>query len=61
MEELLKEIQNQIEKDNRSPQQIYEMLKGLGMFMFTTNTISKDNVVAFCSSLLSLYIKLKGI
>lgn len=59
MEEILKEIQSKLENDTRTPQEMYSMLKQLGLYMFTTNTISKDNVVLFCSTLLGMYDKLK--
>lgn len=59
MQELLKEIQNKMEQDNRSPEEMYAMIKQLGFYMFTTNTISKDNVILFCSTLLNMYLKIK--
>ena len=59
MEDLLKQIQTKIEEDTRSSEEIYSMLKQLGTYMFMTNTLSRDNVILFCSSLIKLYLNLK--
>ena len=61
MKDLLVEIQNKIESDKRLPNVLYANIKQLGTYMIVTNTLSKDNVVNFCSSLIKLYLDLKSI
>lgn len=61
MKEILKEIESKIENDNRSPEEIYAMIKQLGTYMLMTNTLSKENVIQFCSSLIKLYLNIKNL
>lgn len=52
---LIQEIQARLEKESRSPQELYNEVRQLGVQMAITNNLGKTQVVMFCSSLLKLY------
>ena len=52
---ILTEIQNRINKETRSPSDLYTELRQLGAQMVITNVIGRAQVVTFCSSLIKLY------
>ena len=53
--EILDEIQHRIESESRSSGELVSTLRQLGTYMFITGTITKEQVVTFCSSLIKLY------
>lgn len=56
---ILEEIQARMDKENRTPNELYAELRQLGLQMMVLNTIGKEQVVMFCSSLVKLYELLK--
>ena len=57
--QILKEIKARIEGDTRKPEQLYNELRGLGAQMVLTNTLTRDQVIHFCSAMISLYKRLQ--
>ena len=57
--QILREIKVRIEGETRKPEQLYSELRSLGAQMVLTNTLTKDQVVHFCSAMVSLYLRLK--
>jgi len=53
--EILEEIQHRIDSESRSSSELVSTLRQLGTYMFVTGTITKEQVVTFCSSLIKLY------
>lgn len=60
MMEIIQEIQNKIDNENRDPLTLYNEIKNYGLLMFTTNKMTKDLVVAVCADLVKLYEQLKS-
>ena len=58
--ELLQEIKKKINTINCSPEEMYANIKQIGTYMIVSNSLSKDNVVTFCSNLIKLYETLKS-
>lgn len=58
MDELLNAVKERIGKEARQPKELYAELKQMGLMMFMSNTMSKDQVIAFCADMLKLYISL---
>jgi hypothetical protein len=58
MDELLNAVKERIGKEARQPKELYAELKQMGLMMFMSNTMSKDQVIAFCSDMLKLYLSL---
>jgi DNA phosphorothioation-dependent restriction protein DptG len=54
-QDLLKELAEKYKAENRSSKELYASIKTTGMQMFVTNTMSKEQVLTFCSSLLKLF------
>ena len=59
-ESILSKIKEKLVQDTRPPQAIYQHIKALGTTMILTNTLSEEQVISFCSSLIKLYERLKG-
>lgn len=59
MEELLKEIQKEAESNKLGLPETYQSLKAMGIQMFMTNTMSRQQVVGFCGGMIKLYQALK--
>ena len=59
MDELLNAVRERIGKEPRLPKELYAELKQMGLMMFMSNTMSKDQVIAFCADMLKLYLDLK--
>ena len=59
MDDMLEAVKERIGKEQRQPKELYTELKQMGMAMFFTNTMSKDQVIAFCADMLKLYLDLK--
>lgn len=57
--QLLDEIKEATEKDVRDLGSVYGSLKAMGVQMFMTNSMTKEQVIAFCSGLIRLYEGLK--
>ena len=58
MDELLNAVKERIGKEARQPKELYAELKQMGAAMFFTNTMSKEQVIAFCSDMVKLYLSL---
>ena len=56
----MKEIEKAVNNEEKDAAHIVANLKKLGIYMFTTNTISKDMVVSFCSGLIKVYNELES-
>ena len=59
MDELLDAVKERIGKEGRTPKELYGEIKQMGAAMFFTNTMSRDQVIAFCADMLKLYFDLK--
>lgn len=57
--QILKEIKSRIEEETRQPQELYSELRMLGMQMVLTQTLTKAQVVGFCSDMIKLYDALR--
>ena len=57
---IMKEIEKAVNNEEKDAAHIVANLKKLGIYMFTTNTISKDMVVSFCSGLIKVYNELES-
>ena len=55
MDQLLNEIRFRLENETRSSPELVSSLKQMGLLMFVTGTITKEQVVTFCTALLKLY------
>lgn len=60
MPQLINEIKNKVNSEERPPAVLYNEVKKLGMYMYVTNTITKDQVITICSNLIKLYETLDG-
>jgi hypothetical protein len=58
MDSLLDAIKERAGKEKRQPKELYGEMKQMGLMMFMSNTMSKDQVIAFCADMLKLYISL---
>lgn len=59
MDELINAVRERIEKESRQPKELYGEIKQMGLMMFMSNTMSRDQVIAFCADMLKLYLDLK--
>ena len=57
---IMKEIEKAVNNEERDAANIVANLKKLGIYMFATNSISKDMVVSFCSGLIKVYNELES-
>lgn len=60
VDEILKEIRDRVEKENRSPMELYMKVLAVGTEMFRTHKMGKEDVVVMCSSMISIYDKLQN-
>ena len=58
MDSMLDAIRGRIEKEARQPRELYAEIKQMGAGMFFTNTMSKEQVIAFCADMVKLYLAL---
>ena len=58
--DLLKEIKDFRDKDDRSVQSQMSYIKQLGLLMMTSPRLYKEHVVSFCGTLIKLYENLNG-
>lgn len=58
--DLLKEIKDFRDKDDRSVQSQMSYMKQLGLLMMTSPRLYKEHVVSFCGTLIKLYENLNG-
>ena len=58
--DLIQELTEKYKAENRSSEELYASIKTTGMQMFVTNTMSKEQVLNFCSSLLKLFENLSA-
>lgn len=58
--DLLKEIKDFRDKDDRSVQSQMSYIKQLGLLMMTSPRLYKEHVVSFCGTLVKLYENLNG-
>lgn len=59
MDQLLNEIQFRLTNETRSSPELISSLKQMGLLMFVTGTITKEQVVTFCTALIKLYSNTK--
>ncbi len=52
---ILEEIQRRIEQERRSPEDLYATMRGIVMQMLFTQSMNREQVVSFCSSMIRLY------
>lgn len=52
---LLKEIEDYIKKDSRTPQEQLSYVKQLGTIMLFQPRLYREHVIAFCGTLLGMY------
>lgn len=55
MEEILDEIQNRIAHEKRTPAELYATMRQIVMQMLFTQSMNREQVVSFCSSMIRLY------
>lgn len=55
---LMEEIQNRVDKEQRTTKELYAIAKDNIMRMFFSGSMSKEQVVSVCSSLIKLYYNL---
>lgn len=55
MSDLLDEIKERLDKENRSVRALYAELVQYAEVMYLTNTFSRDSVIAMCSNLIKMY------
>lgn len=55
MPQLINEIKNRVNSEERAPGVLYDEVKKIGMYMYVTNTLTKDQVITICSNLIKLY------
>ena len=60
MDDLLNAVRERMEKEGRTPKELYGEMKQMGAAMFFTNTMSREQVIAFCADMLKLYLDLKS-
>ena len=53
--EIIQEIQRRVKNEARSPAELFMSLTYIGTQMFRTRSLSEEQVVAFCSGLISIY------
>ncbi len=58
--DLLKEIKDFRDKDDRNVQSQMSYIKQLGLLMMTSPRLYKEHVVSFCGTLIKLYENLNG-
>lgn len=58
--DLLKEIKDFRDKDDRNVQSQMSYIKQLGLLMMTSPRLYKEHVVSFCGTLVKLYENLNG-
>ena len=58
--DLLKEIKDYCDKDDRPVHNQIAYLKQLGLLMFMNNRLYKDHVISFCGTLVKLYKNLNN-
>lgn len=57
--EIMQEIQRRVKNETRSPAELFMSLTYSGMQMFRTRALSEEQVIAFCSGLISIYLQRK--
>ena len=58
--DLLKEIKDYRDKDDKNIQDQLSYIKKLGLLMMASPKLYKDHVVSFCGTLIKLYENLNG-
>ena len=58
--DLLKEIKEYRDKDDKSVSQQMTYMKQLGLLMMTSPRLYREHVVSFCGTLIKLYENLNG-
>ena len=59
LDNLLEEIKDRVEKENRSPMELYMKILTIGTSVMRSNTMTKEQVVIMCSAILSIYTSLQ--
>ena len=55
---LLQDIKARVEKENRSPMELYMKILTTATSVMRSNTMTKEQVIVMCSSILSIYTNL---
>lgn len=55
METILDEIRNRITCEKRTPAELYSTMRQIVMQMLITQSMNREQVVSFCSSMIRLY------
>lgn len=55
VDELLQEIKARVKKENRSPMELYMKIVATGSSMVQSHTMTKEQVIVMCSSIISIY------
>ena len=53
--DILDEIKNRIEHEKRTPAELYATMRQIVMQMLFTQSMNREQVVSFCSSMIRLY------
>lgn len=53
--EMMQEIQRRVKNETRTPAELFMSLTYIGTQMFRMRAMSEEQVIAFCSGLISLY------
>lgn len=59
VDDILQEIKSRVKKENRSPMELYMKVIATGSSMVQTQTMTKEQVIVMCSSLISIYNNLQ--
>lgn len=55
IDELLQEIKARVKKENRSPMELYMKVASTGSSMIHNHSMTKEQLIVMCSSLISIY------
>lgn len=53
--EILNDIEQAIQKEKRTPEELFILVRNVGLQMAMSNKINKDQVVLLCSALIKMY------
>ena len=53
--EILDDIQKRIEVDKSTPEELFIKIRNTGLQMFMSKSLSREQVIVMCSSLIKMY------
>ena len=53
--DILDEIRRRVQEEKRTPPELYETMRAVIVQMLITQSMSREQVVSFCSSMVSMY------